>query len=566
MVAMRTNSFLSFTLAALISAYLIAIVFQYPVIPSALSLIHTLTDAATPHPTIITFDNGFLSFKEDPLLTFVASFFTESLHTLFYIKLALFTLGLGLMLRTLGGLMVVAPLVSLAITSFAGEAPVLISQLLWVPWLAWALTTPQLKRLTSVLLVLFFSIRNVQAGGEIAFLTATFTWLLVHPSIRHKNFLTTLFVFAPAILAATTSTGVPLPTYPSEGRLVPDDTLPEPLLPFFSTSLPMPSLNRALIKETLHGFSLGITLLSAILALFYRNRAMKVATIIAALLLFDIVPSEGTAQLFPLANFCRLYPTLYTYAVIPLLIGFFLIASSLTRCSILMTGIVSLTLFYHAFRHEQPLYSLGSKKLSAFNHAWEIPPFRKTVVSPSFYALFHHNFKMPLAEGRDYNKLRLWNIPNELRASREEQDLKFVADDDGSTRWSPQIGIQDGKNWLLLKFSKEIPTLLGMQIDSGVFFSDFARGLRISSSERCQSKDDGNFTSLIEYPRWEGSLSTTRRAGLPYFEYRYLSKIYFTQATTAQCYLIESIGNNTEYDWSVASLIPLEQVKKSLDK
>lgn len=563
--AVNKNS-ISFTLITLICAYLVTIVLNHPVIPSSISLVHSLTEATTTHPTVVTFDNSYLSYKEDPLLTSIVSFFTDSFHSLYIIKLSIFTLGLGMLIHAYGGYSAIAPLTTLAIVSFIGEAPVLLSQLLWIPWLSWALVSTRLKRIPALLLVLFFSIRNYQTCGELSLLTAGFTWILCYPNIRYKNFLTIFFVFFPAILALISAGFLRIPCYPTEGRLVPDDALPEGLLPFFSSSLPMPSINRVLIKETLRGFCLGITLLSSVLSLFYQSRAMIIATAIAALLLFDLAPSEATAQLFPLANFCRLYPSLFLYSSAPLLISFFLITSSLTRCSVLMTGIISLSLFYYSQKHDQPLYSLGSQKLSAFNAAWEVHPFRKSLVTPSFHALYHHDFKMPLVEGRDYNKLRLWNIPHELYGSREEQDLTFVADDNGSTRWSPKIGVQDGKNWLLLKFPKRVPTIRGIQVDSGIFFSDFARGIRISAAEHCNSKDDGTFTTLAEHQRWEGSLATTQKASLPYFEHRYLTKIYFAGASTAQCYLIESIGKNSDYDWSIASLIPLEEVKQSIGK
>jgi hypothetical protein len=125
-----------------------------------------------------------------------------------------------------------------------------------------------------------------------------------------------------------------------------------------------------------------------------------------------------------------------------------------------------------------------------------------------------------------------------------------------ATRWSPGGGAQHGTEWIYV-YLPEPQTIHGIELVTGPFHTDFARGIRVSSALHCKqqvrSPTEVSFDSLLEVSEWEGSISMTTD-GYPYFGGQGGGRMYFRSPTVARCLLIEQTARFPGFDWSIAEV------------
>ena len=163
----------------------------------------------------------------------------------------------------------------------------------------------------------------------------------------------------------------------------------------------------------------------------------------------------------------------------------------------------------------------------------------------------------------DLNK----NSQNEFRSIRKlkptiitsHQDkprrYKRMFDRNPLTRWSPSIGEQKGTEWILIALNAQY-LISGIEISTGNFKSDFPRGIKIEVAENCDVENnltDIKFKTHYDIKEWYGAVAYTKH-GYPYFAGQNDLKFRFPLPLLSQCILIEQIGKDRYFDWSVAEI------------
>jgi hypothetical protein len=115
---------------------------------------------------------------------------------------------------------------------------------------------------------------------------------------------------------------------------------------------------------------------------------------------------------------------------------------------------------------------------------------------------------------------------------------------------------------LYVKLAEPRLNTVGLKLSIGAFKSDFPRGLRVSTFKSCPTINDFQFTphsdkiELFKANPWQGTIEFTQ-AGLPYFAPQTRVIARFKSALDLQCLLIEQLGIDPHYDWSIAEMYTL---------
>ncbi|MCB0334819.1 MAG: hypothetical protein KDD62_00895, partial [Bdellovibrionales bacterium] len=295
-----------------------------------------------------------------------------------------------------------------------------------------------------------------------------------------------------------------------------------------------------------------------------------------ALLALDVFPPEGIRQIMPLATLGRLVPFLFylpmTSIWLWVCLFYFLLVSFRARewtlIAIVYATVMLLPpaeggLLQHGVflksNQNAPLEEFAGRSEKDFNtHQSDF--YLTRLLSPS-YALLRDMGLWPLDSylAIKHGKFRtIRKFPHVFSASHNSSHESFVrlADRQLNTRWSPEGGKQNGDEWLHLYLRTPL-WLYGIELSSGAFFTDFARGLRLSYLENCTGADAASngqrnsFEHILTTAEWDGALAYTVD-DYPYLQSPSYVKVYFPRPVLAQCLLIEQIGQSKHYDWSIA--------------
>ena len=399
------------------------------------------------------------------------------------------------------------------------------------------------------------------------------------PLFRDKNdlfFIALLFI--PWLLCLCLVPTPDFPAYSPLGHVVPDDGLPGNILPLFAPMPPVPVIDRITIRTSLYDWTIGLLCLSFILNLTKRNALSRLTLCFSLLLALDIVFPEWISQIAPLSTVQRLIPFLFFYPIqIPILgIAILMLTLSLVRTYPRPTTplIAALIFLPILFRYDLTETSMGylfskqssvlQKELSTFSAAPDFTEYVEQVVTSPSHAILKKTGLWPL---RMKDTIQHWKFSSLLREKPTVsthatgiEPVEYMFDRNIGTRWSPGGGAQVGNEWIYV-FLPEPQLVQGLEIVTGPFHTDFARGIRVSVDHNCNERisDPSEVTlqTLISIPEWEGSLTITSD-GFPYFGGQGGGRLYFKQPITVQCILIEQTATAKGFDWSIAELRTLK--------
>jgi hypothetical protein len=120
-------------------------------------------------------------------------------------------------------------------------------------------------------------------------------------------------------------------------------------------------------------------------------------------------------------------------------------------------------------------------------------------------------------------------------------------------RWSTRTGSQKGNELLTVKFAQPI-MLRGVELDPGVYFTDYPRGLRILGGDCKQAQPP---ELIYNAPIWQGAVNLTSR-GVPYFTPRNNVRVIFPKQTPPiECLFVKQTGK-AQNDWSISRVRIIE--------
>jgi hypothetical protein len=383
-----------------------------------------------------------------------------------------------------------------------------------------------------------------------------------------------VFVILISVVSYLFLPDIHFPNYSSVGHLVSDDGLPGNILPFFGNTPNIPIINRENLKQSLY-LLVNIQLVISFLSYIFikKNTLNKLVLIISIFCWLDIVPIEDINQISPLASISRIIPVLFLFPVTPILCALNLLLISLLLLIYSNKNyhgcIALLILLSTTFVNKKIILSQAGYLYQNFSNNIEIEflnlPREKQkkylpyLVSTSFIVLDKIGFwPLEIADTiKSYRFSSLIKHNPALLASTNQSEINNLVDRNIATRWSPSNAKQIGSEWFHLYFNTPL-TIHGLELDSGPFFTDFARGLEIRAKDSCLQPatidpNNTDYKLLFKEPKWEGSLTFTSD-NYPYFEGQASGRIYFKENKVVQCLLVKQIGQNNNYDWSVAEL------------
>ena len=128
-----------------------------------------------------------------------------------------------------------------------------------------------------------------------------------------------------------------------------------------------------------------------------------------------------------------------------------------------------------------------------------------------------------------------------------EEKLTLSRKTDPQERISPLSGSQTGEELLTVSFPREI-NIRGIELNTGRYFSDYPRGIRVSGGN-CSSSDP---TTIVSIDEWHGALRQTP-SGLPYYDVPHNVVIIFPRDHRVQCLYVRQTGK-AAVDWSIAKI------------
>lgn len=145
----------------------------------------------------------------------------------------------------------------------------------------------------------------------------------------------------------------------------------------------------------------------------------------------------------------------------------------------------------------------------------------------------------------------------ELSASHHPETVKrLVSETNPTIRWTPGGGAQTGTEWIAIRLADPHP-LVGVELNSGDFIFDFARGIDVLGSSHCTTEWlaaplQAQMQTIVSIPRWLGPIQITP-SGLPYYGTLAQMPLFFGEKLELQCLLLRQKGTASN-DWSVTKL------------
>ncbi len=420
---------------------------------------------------------------------------------------------------------------------------VVLSSLMWVPWLVAAYLDSFAKKRSSLVafvLVAFFVTRVIASSGPLSPILVCFAagtaYILAKYQLEtfsltenlQKNILLFISVF-PVIGSLYFIPITEFPDYPPQSHIVADDNVAGVIRPLIGSTPPVPHIDRVALKEQLFEVT-GATLLLSVFSL--GSSIGILATSLAASVALDVYLPDTFAQIMPAYSLKRMVPELFYLTLSPVILAlslFSLWAALVFRAKwqalLAFVFIGGVSIYFH-----QPETNLFKEELA--------PDVQTLLYSPS-YSLVKSQGIFVLTNRERIKGLR--RIPAEGKI--EAIDITKGSID--KTRIS--LGTQLGEELLTLRFS-EPQTISGIEPSPGKFASDFPRGVEVSYQTKCE----GGWQKVVSIPNWQGAIRYTKE-DYPYYIGQDKVEILFPKEITAQCIRIKQISKSP-FDWSIAEI------------
>lgn len=402
------------------------------------------------------------------------------------------------------------------------------------------------------------------------------------PLLRNTSDLYFLLILCIPWLIASFITPTPLfPAYSPLGHVVPDDGLPGNILPLFGPMPPIPVIDRENLRLLLRLWTGGLLVFTIFFSKHYHHPLTRLYSAFLLLITLDVFMPEWISQIAPLATLQRVIPWQFFYPItIPLLcfvtMLFFLGSFSFFKKPLWILALFTASLSGGYLSQQSPEHDFKpgmiyhqridplQQELVGVDVADDFLQYIQTTISSPSYAVLKKTGLWPLFIS---DIISHWQFSSLLRekpiisTSHQGTDpVSHMFDRNIGTRWSPGGGLQRGDEWIYA-YLPEPQRIHGIEIVTGRFHTDFARGLRISASRNCPTTittpDAVQLQTMTHIPAWEGSLTMTMN-GYPYFGGQGGGRIYFKKPQTVRCLLIEQIGSMQGFDWSIAELRTLK--------
>jgi len=581
------------------------------------SQIYSFTKSNSWFVTVHTTINSYHTWRIDPLTSILSLAFVKlgpqmdpAFRVLPSIQLLIFYCGSVLLLLSQRRTFIadsftawlVPTLLSISTILLFGLDVVVFGALQWIPWLTVALGALQstalfrdlVARLPIVIAVGFFTFLAVHGANQFAVITllpALFFHRLVtserFQEIKQDNSNAPFLIVKGLLvcIALYVSFSVPLaqfPSYPTDVLLVPDDTVQGIVRPNIGNDYPLIVLHRAATREILFPFASTI-LFSVIIAGGYvkvigagaQTGLFKLVLFLGTILLLDsLLPEKATLQL-PLGALQRVLPALSYMPLHLLALALvtylsYLCISSIRRiaapCALFLALLITKAAAFGGSVQAlyTPPYSSEASKL-ARKAAYSLDPTkREYFTSPSLFVMQYFNYLFipngVVDTSNTIPRTSLSSLPLKGAVLKVETtppsssiQSENMFDGDVATRWSPGGGVQSGGESIILYFSTPL-SFEGLQVNTGNFKTDFPRGIRISIPEKCTN--NLSTTGIWTFPEWQGSLQFSVD-NAPYFGSQSDVVIPFGATVVTSCLIIEQIGSDSHYDWSVAEIVRL---------
>jgi F5/8 type C domain len=379
----------------------------------------------------------------------------------------------------------------------------------------------------------------------VTFLSQSLSFLIVGLGLIFLKALTkrdSLFLLLPTLLVSLAHPLPDYPDYPLESSVVHDDNLSGTIRPhigFIPHNIDI--IDRFHLKNYYYPLAISALILALVYA-YLRRKNLRLSlpfVFLSVLLTADLILPEYLCQILPVQTLRRIIPGTFSFNLTFDLIFLFLIALSYLNFNNLR---FSRYLFLSLLFGLGGIYSTG-----LFNRLNTIKNLRPSNnVSPSYaveLSVFHR-YK-PWPSTTELSNLTL--IPKdsyEFLTSHQDR-IEGLLDNRLDTRWWSTV--QKGAEFITVKFTK--PTLVkALDLDVGVYVSDYPRALRIYSSDNCKS-----WSTLLDINPWRGSLRKTAENNL-FFAPQKDVKINFSSAKLCRCLKIQQTAKEDYFDWSVAKI------------
>lgn len=542
---------------------------------------------------VSSFSNSYFVWRLDPLLAGSAGLFgadSPRPDLLVWLHLALFFAGNGLLIRAsnrdngTAESALAALGASLLLLAAFGKDAVLLASVAWLPiliYLQLRILNSDLSRASAIWLIfLFVAIRCAKGANQLSLLVALascFFCVLATPSddetslIRRRQLVAVQFLIllVPYLLVINERPDPEWFDYPAKAQLVPDDGLPGTLAPLTGWYPPVPVIDRAALRGGYLSFAAVGTLLSLIAATAaavrpFAGRLFLLPGALFLCLLLDCALPENLAQIAPLASLMRLVPGLFPVPCHALVagLGAFLLLLGCCTAKRAWVGAVCLAALGLVPAVAGPDTVLASMLAGAPADAPAAQRIRhqRSVASPSLYLVRRLGsgiFEAPERSAMRFSSMAPLGAIVSASHRGEPESLAQLSDHRRNTRWSPSLGRQNGDEWLhiALPVATEID---GIQLATGQFATDFPRKLRIRFAASCAHApaDRQAFAGYLEAlpaGEWIGPVKFSP-SGLPYFGSQSEVKVWFPRTLLAQCLLVEQLGRQEGFDWSVGEL------------
>ena len=543
--------------------------------PSDLALITDYQEHSSWYPIVNITSNAFHIWRIDPIITWFASFGpgvnTDPGMPGFILHIAILLVGLLLCSKAVSNrpFFFISPVfVLLALIYLYGKDSVVIGSITWFPLFIWLCSkaTGQNSRPGLFFLLIFAcACRIALSANQLSFLVICTGWLIVSKISRgpqtstskaYSKFL--IFVtLVPALFVLFTAPTPKFPVYPSTARVVADDGLPGMIRPMIGAHAGIPIINRAALREQFAPAAAVLLIFNAIclLRLFRHSKLWSTSLIIASLVALDLIASEGISQISPLESVCRLLPGLFLIPLSPLFLAVGLISFLLTSLGIeksqfqqslpallsLLAGVISNSPLVDI---SVPKEVLDTKFLS--NHSSIVSPSLNVFRNSQLWDQAVFSSKLTtILEGKDAN-LKILTYPGV-----SDKMLQHLVDGNLNTRWASKTGTQHGNEWIKVELPSA-KTIVGVEIPTGKFTTDFPRGIDVLVSATC-SDNFSSYKLVYRAASWQGPIDLTE-SGYPYFGGQQDVRFRFYSPETAKCLLIKQTAVEAYFDWSVAEI------------
>jgi hypothetical protein len=372
-----------------------------------------------------------------------------------------------------------------------------------------------------------------------------------------------IVLLIPTAITAAIAPTPTLPRYPRSAHVVPFEDLEQTIQPLIGPSYPFESLHRSAAKslyspstEILLGATALLLLLGSVRSKRPTGRLLSAGLALSFCALLDTHLTNSWSSIAPLESASRLLPWGTHYSIVSIAVGasawalgYGIIMGRILPSAAL--GVASITLL---IRHtpvdlQHPyLRRIGLTENPEIAHILSTPSvgiFR--TYSPQNPDILQWIQGIRHASSIPSKESSALGAQVSLSPEPKPEVLERARNLEKSWRWSTRTGSQRGDELLTVKFPQPL-SVRGVEIDPGVYYTDYPRGLRIAGG-RCG--DQNSATVLYEAQSWQGTLHATPR-GAPYFAPRNEVRVIFAnRSEPIECLFIQQTGK-ADNDWSIS--------------